>query len=175
MAELPSREMNEYFITRTNKHIERVGINLKKMYNYKGLTDYELNLRSELHDKSKFSPPEREGYVWLTWWHYCKNNKIVFNYPKGIEEIVKTACNHHLQNNAHHPESHSNVNKMSFLDITEMVCDWTAMSQEYLGSSCLIYALNNIDKWSFNQSRKDEIFETIEELDRRNAKLTAMS
>jgi hypothetical protein len=44
-----------------------------------------LTERGKLHDQSKLSPPEREGYIWLTWWHYCKKVVKPFEYPVGVE------------------------------------------------------------------------------------------
>ena len=39
---------------------------------------------------------------------------------------------------------------MSILDLVEMVCDWTAMSQEYKQGSCLNYVKSNINQWGFS-------------------------
>ena len=43
---------------------------------------------------------------------------------------------------------------MSSLDLVEMVCDWTAMSQEYKQGSCIGYVKENIDKWGFSEAKK---------------------
>lgn len=159
--------METYFYRRTQQHIERVKNNMLLMEGYKNLAYDTLFERGSLHDKSKLSVPEREGYIWLTWWHYCKKQGIYFKYPEGIEELVQEACNHHLKNNLHHPESHKNVDEMEDIDIVEMVCDWTAMSQEYNQKSCLSYVKENIDKWGFSVKTKQDIFLTIDELNKR--------
>ena len=164
--------MENYFIKRTNEHIARVKQNLLKMEGYRNLTYNELVLRANSHDESKFMEPERLGYIWLTWMHYCKNNNISFSYPNGIESIVERACYHHIHNNKnlHHPEAHISTDVMQDLDMVEMVCDWTAMAQEFGKNSAKEYVDLNLDnKWHFSLEKKQFIYETIQELDKRNS------
>lgn len=56
-----------------------------------------------------------------------------------MKELVYSNIENHKKNinNRHHPESkaHDNSN-MTMLDLIEMVCDWTAISQEYGNLSC---------------------------------------
>ena len=53
--------------------------------------------------------------------------------------------------------------------MVEMVCDWTAMSQEYGEKSCRKWVTENIDKkFKFSEERKKEIWEVIEYLDKVN-------
>jgi len=82
------------------------------MTGFKDLTIEDLTKRGELHDLSKYSEPEIEGYIWLTWWHRCRTYNIEFTYPEGIKSQVEKACEHHLHSNLHHPESHNNSNDM---------------------------------------------------------------
>ena len=151
-------EMKIFFDKRTQEHIDRVVNNMLLMEGYKNLDIKTLQERGKIHDLSKLSEPELEGYIWLTWWHACKTKKIAFDYPKGKNELVDKAISHHLKNNLHHAESHSDVNKMTDLDVVEMVCDWTAMSQEFNQASCQSYVKNNIAKWKFSDEKIEEIF-----------------
>ncbi len=162
-----TNEMVGYFHTRTNQHIARVRNNMLAMVDYHDLELETLQARADLHDHSKLLEPESNGYIWLTWYHRCKNNGTDFSYPPEVENIVKEACHHHLHSNSHHPESYGDVEQMTILDIVEMVSDWTAMSQEYGQGSCLDYVLAHIDQWGFSDEKKQLIFATIAELDRR--------
>lgn len=163
----PTQEMVDFFENRTNEHICRVKRNMLLMRDYKGLSENALKKRGECHDASKFNLPERKPYIYLSWWHKCKNEGIDYNYPANVETEVNAAIEHHKKINLHHPESHKDVNDMELLDIVEMVCDWTAMAQEYRNKSCYSYAIENINNWSFSNDKINEIFFVIAELDKR--------
>lgn len=120
-------EMEQHFIKRTNHHIDLVKKNLLYFIN-NWYYPHGLRERASRHDKSKFEESERIGYIYRTWQSYCVLNNIEFSYP---EEIVKEAINHHLKNNSHHPEFYSCPDDMTEMDMIEMVCDWTAMSEEF--------------------------------------------
>ncbi|EAS02911.1 hypothetical protein TTHERM_00492640 (macronuclear) [Tetrahymena thermophila SB210] len=162
-----TEEMVNYFNIRTAEHINRVKNNMILMEGYQNLDIQSLIKRGEIHDQSKLAEPERQGYIWLTWWHYCKKQGINFDYPEGAQDLVQLSVDHHLKSNLHHPECHQKSNDMSWLDIVEMVCDWTAMSQEYNQGSCLSYVQQNIQKWHFNEQKTKDIFDTISEIDKR--------
>src|SRR3990167_5013368 len=53
-----TKEMETYFYTRTQQHIERVTKNMLLMKRYKNLEDDILHMRGNAHDKSKLSDPE---------------------------------------------------------------------------------------------------------------------
>lgn len=166
-----SAEMEEIFVVRAKLHRSLVKKNLLMMQGYFGLSKELLHKTAELHDLSKYKSPERLAYIWMTWMYHCKNHGIGFQYPVGIEAVVQQGWQHHITHNTHHPESHADLNKMSTLDIVEMVCDWTAISQENNPDepSCMSWAIDNIDKkWHFSLSQKKIIFATIQELDKRN-------
>lgn len=163
-----TKEMEDYFLKRTKQHIERVAANLFKMVQYKSVSLQQAQERAALHDLSKYEQHERAGYIFLTWWHYCKKNQIPFEYPSGVEQLVEQSVQHHITNNVHHPETHADCNSMSELDIVEMVCDWTAISQEYGSPSCKAFVDKNLHRWAFNDAVKIFIYETIAEMDKRN-------
>lgn len=97
------------------------------------VTDHsdELVKRSLIHDASKFDPEERIPYIWLTEFYRCKRDCEPFIYPDGMEQRVRDAIAHHMSRNRHHPEFHADPNDMTEVDLIEMVCDWTAMAQEF--------------------------------------------
>jgi hypothetical protein len=163
--------MEQLFVERTQLHQTWVQKNLLLMTGYLDLPFAVLDEAAAQHDQSKFNEPERTAYIWLTWLYHCKNNDIPFDYPCGVEAIVLHGWQHHIRSNSHHPEAHASPDNMSDLEIVEMVCDWTAISQELNlnGGSCMPWARLHIDKkWRFSSARKDLIFATIRELDKRN-------
>ncbi|MGN6544232.1 MAG: DUF5662 family protein [Aureliella sp.] len=126
----PTSEMVEFYERRTREHIDRVR---KCLTVLASLTQFgnELHERALVHDESKFGPEERLPYIWLTEFHRCRRNGEPFAYPEGMEECVQRAIEHHVTTNRHHPEYHADPNDMTDVDLIEMVCDWTAMSQEF--------------------------------------------
>lgn len=167
----PSMEKDKFelFVNRTNRHIELVTKNLEKFQGFRELTFNELKMRGITHDKSKFSPSEQEAYTCLNWSYYCKCNNIPFELTPVFDEVISSGLKLHARINRHHPEAHSDVNQMSLLDLVEMIADWTAIAQENGRTSCLPWALENLDKkWSFSPEKKSLIFEIIAEMDRRN-------
>jgi hypothetical protein len=167
----PTPEMLDFYERRTNEHIERVRKCLQLMA---GATQYgkELLARAAVHDASKFGPEERTAYVWLTEYHRCRRAGEPFDYPEGVAETVQQAIEHHLTSNRHHPESHSDPNEMTEVDLIEMVCDWTAMAQEFNqdGGSARGWADKTVGKRVlFNAEKREFIYRMIEELDKQIA------
>ncbi len=126
----PTPEMISNFERRTSEHINRVR---KCLIAMAAVTPYDAELirRSFVHDASKYSNEERVPYIWLTEYHRCRRNSEPFEYPDGMEELVRQAIDHHVRTNRHHPEFHADPNEMTDEDLIEMVCDWTAMAQEF--------------------------------------------
>ena len=164
-------EMKEWFEIRSQRHIDLVRENLVKMNGYQGLSLHELEHRGLIHDQSKYSSAEKEGYIWMTWSYRCRELGIEFPHHPKITSKIESANVHHRNQNLHHPEAHSQIDAMTTLDVVEMVCDWTAISQEtgLGGGSAKGWALANLtQKWSFHPQVESLIFQTIDELDRRN-------
>ena len=79
---------------------------------------------------------------------------------------------HHVSHNRHHPEFHDDPNEMTDVDLIEMVCDWTAMSEEFGqdGGSARGWAMKTIgERVAFNDENTRFVFEVIEQLDRLRA------
>src|SRR5436190_15373865 len=167
----PTPQMLAFYERRTNEHIERVRRGLTLLAE---VTEYgeELIERARVHDASKFSPEERIPYVWLTEYHRCRRSGESFEYPEGVAEDVQRAIRHHVTTNRHHPEFHADPNDMSDVDLIVMVCDWTAMAQEFDqdSGSARGWADKTVGKRvAFNAERRQFIYQMIQELDRQIA------
>lgn len=167
----PTPEMVAYYERRTHEHVARVRRCLALLAPVIG-HDEELSERARAHDASKFGPEERIPYVWLTEYHRCRRRGEPFQYPAGVEELVRRAVRHHLTTNRHHPEFHVNPNDMSDVDLIEMVCDWTAMAQEFGqdGGSARGWADKTVGhRLAFNPEKRQFIYQVIAELDKQIA------
>ena len=165
----PTPEMVAFFERRTQEHICRVRRCLRVMAEATPL-GAELNERALLHDQSKFGPAERTAYIWLTEFHRCRQAGEPFSYPPGMEDQVRAAVEHHVTSNRHHPEFHADPNDMTDVDLIEMVCDWTAMAQEFAhdGGSARGWADKTIgSRVQLNEERKQFVYAMIERLDAR--------
>ena len=70
--------------------------------------------------------------------------------------------------NRHHPDFHADPNDMTDVDLIEMVCDWTAMSQEFGqdGESARGWADKTIgERLHLNEDRRQFVYAMIELLD----------
>ena len=167
----PTAEMLAFYERRTNEHIERVRRCLTLLARVTGHGD-ELLERARAHDASKFGPEELIPYVWLTEYHRCRRGGEPFEYPEGVAEAVRRAIRHHVTANRHHPEFHADPNDMSEVDLIEMVCDWTAMAQEFGqdGGSARGWADKTVgERVAFNAEKRRFIYRMIEVLDRQLA------
>lgn len=163
----PTREMVAVYERRTAEHIERVARCLRLLAPVTDCGD-ELLHRAKVHDASKFEPAEKIPYVWLTEYHRCRRAGQPFEYPAGVEELVTAAIHHHVTSNRHHPEFHADPNDMSDVDLIEMVCDWTAMAQEFQqdGGSARGWADRTVGhRVAFNAGKRQFIYQTIDLLD----------
>ena len=165
----PTPEMIEFYERRTIAHIGRVRSCLDVMAE---MTEYgaELLIRGQDHDASKFESEERIPYIWLTEFHRCRRNGEYFLYPEGVAEQVEEAVRHHMSVNRHHPEYHPDPDEMSEVDLIEMVCDWTAMAQEFdqNGGSARGWADKVIGiRVHFGPRHRQFVYSMIELLDQR--------
>lgn len=159
--------MIAFYERRTQEHIDRVRRCLQLMASATEYTN-EVNERAEVHDASKFGPEERIPYIWLTEFHRCRRTGTPFSYPDGMEERVQAAIDHHMRVNRHHPDFHADPNNMTDVDLIEMVCDWTAMAQEFDqdGGSARGWADKTIGKrLMLNDERREFVYRMIDLLD----------
>jgi len=159
----PTEEMVEFYEKRTKEHIDRVAKSIHKLISL-GLPELnpeELKTRTINHDLTKYGVDERVPYIWLTEFHRCKNESIPFEYPEGVEDVVRKATLHHIKNNRHHPELHNSPSDMTNDDLAEMVCDHHAMSQE-LGTDLIEWEKGVINKkWKFSDDQTKLIWKLI--------------
>jgi hypothetical protein len=146
----PTAEMKAYYNKRTRDHITHVNKGAVILAREFPEISQELLARTRQHDRSKYSKDEYLPYVWMSWKRKEGNEK--FEYPTpDIEQQVKKAIDHHMKSNRHHPEFHSNLNKMTVLDIAEMVCDWHAFHYEF-GDDTRKWVVDNVGKrWKFGR------------------------
>ena len=178
-----TQEMKDWYIKRTNNHIQLVQKYCEKIYNYESVYFFDIIERGILHDQSKWLEPEVLPYIILTWQYYCKDNNIDFEVTNAIKELIDKATEHHIINNSHHPEyfcgrtsnlldkndrngnsSHMiDATSMEDIDMAEMVADWCAMSEER-GNTPVEWAKKNINiRWDFNKNQIKLIYELINE------------
>ena len=167
-------KMEKWFEKRTKMHIDLVQKYAKIIEEQfpskmSGLTD-----QASKHDASKYDSPEYEPYLYVSWKHKCKDNGVDFNVPNDIEKEMDEATGHHIKNNRHHPEFHSdkdissgkkvNATKMTDVDVGEMVSDWLAMSEEK-GTDPKEWADKNVNvKWEFSKDQEELIYEIIDKI-----------
>jgi hypothetical protein len=159
----PTQEMKAFYNKRTRIHITNVNkgaIILAKAFPEIG---QQLLARTRQHDRSKYSKEEYLPYVWMTWKRKKGNEKFEYPAPE-IEQQVKKAIDQHMTTNRHHPEFHSNISKMTVLDMAEMVCDWHSFHYEF-GDDTNKWADKNLGtRWKFNNGATKLIYRYIEEL-----------
>ena len=181
-----SKEMNEmerFFLERTKKHIGRVKDFIEIVSEFYPASAAKLRGRGMMHDQSKYYIPERKPYILLTWKYKMKKEGVDIEISDKDSERIREATFHHVKNNAHHPEYHDQtlksnpINKgnrekrdkmadataMDDLSITEMVCDWSAMSKENGEDSPRKWADESIkSRWKFSPKQQDFIYEIID-------------
>lgn len=133
-----------HYFTRTVEHIHRVQLNALALV----LSDHAralLRLNDEscrelmhqvmLHDRSKFSVDQFDGYVELT--EYFRQRKTLGNvgyeYPEGARELADAAWANHWDVENHHPDrvAKDSLQKWTVLQAIECACDLQAMAQEF--------------------------------------------
>lgn len=82
--------------------------------------------RANIHDNSKLIGPELELLSSI-----YGNQSAFINPNVQLSNSEKDVIEKHWENNRHHPEHFEDFDKMSELDILEMVCDWYARSMQY--------------------------------------------
>lgn len=114
------------YVDDTKDHITRVA---KLMLDAAGV----FRVRGAAHDRSKFSPEERETYERVVPKIQAAEREHGYGseeYKAAIAELGP-ALAHHYENNSHHPEHYENgVSGMTLFDVHEMLCDWIAVCQQ---------------------------------------------
>ena len=174
-------EMREYSDKRTAMHIGYVE------NNYQALADeFGLDKTPRMHDASKLSAPEeRDPYVWVNWMYKNKREGTPLVLPDELQKSMKEATLHHILNNGHHPESHSEdpvvlnannrdkldkmirIKEMPVEDAAEMVSDWQAMSQELKTNTARQWFDSvNGKRWAFHPNNVVQVLDFIDFLEK---------
>jgi hypothetical protein len=184
-----SKEMEDWYIKRTNNHIELVRKYCQKIID--SFPEFkDLKNRMKVHDDSKFENIEKEPYVFITWKYKCQDEGWDFedcNPPEDIDDLMHEATLHHILNNSHHPEFHLSeeekegdilnknnrdkppektldISNMPDLDIAEMCADWCAVSEEK-GNTPKSWADSNIGvRWDFTGKQEKLIYNILDEI-----------
>ncbi len=178
MIKKPSIEQEKLFIEKSIKHIRLIQDNMIKIAfsgGFLGISPVDIVKRAFLHDFSKFDEDTYEGYVWYYARNYAREKKLpIPEYSEEREEFILECVKKHRSNSRHHPEYFKDVNDMEPLDIIEMVCDWTAISQSnILGiyKSVRDFTNQNIGtKYMFDEAHQRQIYKVIDLLTTLNGK-----
>ena len=177
-----SDEMKKFFKERTDNHVALVKKYVGKIVPY--YPDYsEKLIRSvENHDASKYEEPECSPYIHITWMYKTKGSNNPYQIPEEVDD--QEATFHHVSNNSHHPEFHTETDinainrkdrdalpdkivdatNMPPHDILEMVADWCAMSEEK-GNTPKEWADKVVNKrWQFTPDQTNLIYEVIDKI-----------
>jgi hypothetical protein len=112
-----------------------------------------------IHDLSKFSIAESEGYAN----HDFKSKAKDVNFER--------AWHHHKMNNPHHPEYWLNPNRaggnnplsMPLIYIFEMIADWRGAGKTY-GSTLEDWAPNNVPNFLFEMNTMKRVYHLLNEM-----------
>lgn len=120
------KKMNDAKIHPHSKELARITRHIMTVQSLVRRLAYQLMLRADTHDLSKFAPDEFGGMIEI--------DRIAdeqgLNSPAYMEALSGGAIQLHQSRHPHHPEYHSRgIEDMSLLDIVEMVCDWKAANQ----------------------------------------------
>lgn len=195
IQDIITKEMDDFFKKRTMEHISRVQKNMRKILKSDISKEIDVVLfKTALkeHDKSKYSYPEHQPYILITWDYKCKDKGIDSKLSESTHDVMNKATEHHVKTNEHHPEYWSDkevgiinrgdrdkppeemidVTRMPSTYIAEMVADWMAMSEEK-GTCPYEWAKKNIGvRWKFSNSQKDFIYEILNTVWRSGNKYT---
>jgi len=175
-----TKEMEEWYVKRTQAHIKAVQKYCRKIEGYdpkkfKGLVEI-----AKWHDFDKFREPERTPYVFITWMYKCKQEGVPYEPPDHMKGPMDEATAHHIKNSKHHPEYWSDVTtnlvnpdardeasqvidatKMPDVYLGEMIADWFAVSKERK-NPVEFWANKNVNtRWKFTLEQTQLIYELL--------------
>jgi len=127
-------EMRDFFKKRTKKHIDLVKKYCKRLQEYDPGKFEGILERGEIHDQSKYKDPEVDPYILISWDYHCKDTGEKCDLSEETRDKMNEASEHHVKNNSHHPEYHSNSKEDSTINredrdaIPDKMIDATAMT-----------------------------------------------
>lgn len=113
---------------------------------------YELMRRADLHDQSKLSLDEFEGFAKIN--VVGRENEYGSDeYYAALKSVDPNPIPVHYSRNDHHPEFHDKISDMDFPQLVEMVCDWYAASVAYGRTSFQGSLTVSFDRWEFSEGQ----------------------
>ncbi|MCP4401672.1 MAG: hypothetical protein GY801_30775 [bacterium] len=100
------------------------------VFSYLGVFALKLIWRGLIHDSSKFSTLEAEGFG------ECLPKLRESSYGErdyqDLLDQTQAILNHHYTHNRHHPEHFQHgYSEMDLIDVVEMLCDWQASIKKH--------------------------------------------
>lgn len=165
-VEIRSAQDKAYF-DYINEHIKNVQMTFEKLgevlYNVFDFSYEQVAERVKVHDESKYSDIEFNGY------------RQYYN-PKPAcrprQDLLDRAWEHHYQNNDHHPEYWmiqnnltTHIRPMSADAIAEMFFDWAAMGVKFKSRPDIWYKNTGYKELPLNEVTRQTIERILEEFD----------
>ena len=126
----------------------------------RGKISKELCSRIEqFHDLSKLQEPEYTAYCNRKWIEKTTGKDLY----QEMDDEVKNAIVHHVKTNRHHPEYWSDdyrgfstndpchIFNMPEDAVIEMICDWSAMGEQYHNTARKWFDKTNNTRWIFDE------------------------
>jgi hypothetical protein len=139
----------------TRKHIRIVAEYID------GMSD-QLTIRALLHDKSKLSGTEKEGFDKYT--PRLKNTTYGSDKYKEYLKEMNGILQLHYAKNRHHPEHFEDgIKGMTLIDLVEMICDWKAATLRHKDGNILKSLDINQKRFGYSDELRRILFNTIME------------
>lgn len=139
----------------TLKHIRQVRELMERL-------EIALGNRRMGHDYSKLIEPEKAIFDEFT--PKLKDSTYGSDEYKSYLEEMKTALDHHYQENRHHPEHFENgIQGMTLIDLCEMICDWKAATLRHADGDILKSIEINQIRFNYDDGFKQILLNTVKE------------
>ena len=127
----------------------------------------ELLGRGHLHDRTKLAEPERSLFDEYT--PKLRDTTYGSDEYKAHLEGMGEALTHHYVYNDHHPEHFADgIGGMDLIQLTEMLCDWTAATRRHADGDIRRSIEQNVERFGYGEEIKRLLMNTVarlEELD----------
>jgi len=174
--EIKDNILKEHFILRLLNHIKKVQNNMILLS--KNLENLPFEIKNKqilinraiIHDEDKFSDKLIKGeFLIHEFWHNKRKNLSIEHINT---KIIKQTNNFHYENNSHHIEYHiKHKTTPSNLDIYEMCCDMSAISQELnIENYDEYFKKNLIKQYPFFKDNEKTFFKVFDVLKKINKK-----
>jgi len=178
-----TKDMENWFVKRTQAHINAVQKYCRKIESYNPIKFKGLINNAKWHDYNKFREPEVTPYIFITWMYRCKGLGIPYEPPDDMKPKMDEATAHHIKTSKHHPEYWSDVKtnlvnpdardeasqiidatKMPDVYIAEMVADWLSVAKER-HNPVKSWADKNINKrWMYTPQQSELIYDLLDNI-----------